>query len=275
MVGTLSQSDYRWGPSANQITGARTGVVCTVVARNEVAHTGFVHARVEGTLSQSVEPIRVAHAVVVHAEVMCTGVVHARVEGTLSQSVEPIRVVHTVVVHTGVAHAEVVCTGVVHAGVMCTEVACTGVACTEVACARVEGTLSQSVKPIRVACAGLHAQGLQQGGGDTQPIGAANNGCICKGCMHKGGGDTQPIRVARAKGCMHRGYACRGCMRTRLEETLSQSVEPIRVAQGLCAGVVHSNQGVGDISQSVEPIRVVCSRGCVPKGGFCIGWLID
>ena len=28
VVGTLSQSDYRWGHSANQITGARRGCMC-------------------------------------------------------------------------------------------------------------------------------------------------------------------------------------------------------------------------------------------------------
>ena len=65
MVGTLSQSDYRWGPSANQITGARTGVAC---------------AGVVGTLSQS------DYTEVVHAGVACAGVACAGVVGTLSQS---------------------------------------------------------------------------------------------------------------------------------------------------------------------------------------------
>ena len=61
MVGTLSQSDYRWGPSANQITGACAGV----------AHAGVARAGVVGTLSQSD---------------YTGGVAHAGVVGTLSQS---------------------------------------------------------------------------------------------------------------------------------------------------------------------------------------------
>ena len=48
MVGTLSQSDYRWGPSANQITGVPARVACAGDVRARV-----VHPRVVGTLSQS------------------------------------------------------------------------------------------------------------------------------------------------------------------------------------------------------------------------------
>ena len=57
VVGTLSQSDYRWGPSANQITGACTGS----------AHAGVARAGVVGTLSQS------DYTGVAHAGSVCTG----------------------------------------------------------------------------------------------------------------------------------------------------------------------------------------------------------
>ena len=88
MVGTLSQSDYRWGPSANQITGvhagvAHAGVACAGVACAGVACTGVACAGVVGTLSQSD-----------YTGVVCTGVARAGVVGTLSQSD-----------YTGVAHA--------------------------------------------------------------------------------------------------------------------------------------------------------------------------
>ena len=67
VVGTLSQSDYRWGHSANQITGgdtqpirlqvraggARAGDACTGGAYAGDVCTGGAHAGVVGTLSQS------------------------------------------------------------------------------------------------------------------------------------------------------------------------------------------------------------------------------
>ena len=68
MVGILSQSDYRWGPSANQITGARTGS----------AHAGVARAGMLGTLSPS-DYTGVAHAGVVRAGAACVGVAHAGV----------------------------------------------------------------------------------------------------------------------------------------------------------------------------------------------------
>ena len=67
VVGTLSQSDYRWGHSANQITGAHWGCVCRGCACRGCTcrgctcrgactgdvRAGGVHAGVVGTLSQS------------------------------------------------------------------------------------------------------------------------------------------------------------------------------------------------------------------------------
>ena len=84
MVGTLSQSDYWWGPSANQITCACTGAACPGVVRAGAACAGVVRAGVVGTLSQS-DYTRVAHTGVVgtlsqsdYTGVACTGVAHAR-----------------------------------------------------------------------------------------------------------------------------------------------------------------------------------------------------
>ena len=129
-VGTLSQSDYRWGPPANQITG-----VCA----------GVAHAEVVGTLSQSVEPIRVtctvvawkgcAHRGCAHSGCACNGCV-CRGGG----DTQPISGANQVCACRGCAcsccMAKVASTMVAHAGV-----AHTGVV----------GTLSQS---------GLHVQGL-------------------------------------------------------------------------------------------------------------------
>ena len=68
MVGTLSQSDYRWGPSANQITGARTGVARAGVVGtlSQSDYTGVARAGVVGTLSQS-DYAGAARAGVAHA----------------------------------------------------------------------------------------------------------------------------------------------------------------------------------------------------------------
>ena len=97
MVGTLSQSDYRWGHLANQITGACAGGACAGGARAGDARAGDVRAGgvravVVGTLSQSdyrwghsanqitggdTQPIRLQ---------VRAGGAHAGVVGTLSQS---------------------------------------------------------------------------------------------------------------------------------------------------------------------------------------------
>ena len=112
-VGTLSQSDYRVAHTVVVHTVvACAGVACIGDGHTRVARTRVAHAGVVGTLSQSMKPIRVAHAgvtraLVVRARVACTGVawartVHVGVVGTLSQSVEPIRVARTRVVCAGV-----------------------------------------------------------------------------------------------------------------------------------------------------------------------------
>ena len=155
MVGTLSQSDYGWGPSANQITGVHarvvcTGVACTGVMRKSCVHKGCVHKGGGDT-----QPISGANQGCTHRGCMCRGCV----QGLCVQEL------------CAWLHVQGLCTKVARAGV---------------ACARVEGTLSQSVEPIRVARTGVAHTGVAcKGGGDNQPISGTNQGCLCRGCMHK------------------------------------------------------------------------------------------
>ena len=167
MVGTLSQSDYRWGPSANQVTGAHARVV----------HGGF---HTQGWWGHSANLITQGLC----TRVVQTGVVHKgcaqglHVQGWWGHSANQItQGLHAMVAHAGVAHR-----GCVHKGGGDTQPISLHRGCAQglhagVACTRVVGTLSQS-----------------------DYTGVACNGCTCRGCMHKGGGDTQLISLHR--GCM-------------------------------------------------------------------------
>ena len=251
MVGTLSQSDYRWGPSANQVTGVHA----------RVAHGGVAHARVVGTLSQS-------H----YTGVVRKGCVHRgcaqglHVQGWWGHSANQItQGLHAMVAHAGVAHRGCVHKGggdtqpiSLHRG--CAQGLCAQGLCTRVACTRVVGTLSQS-----------------------DYTGVACNGCMCRGCMRKGGGDTQLISLHR--GCVQGLHAQGLCTRVVCTGVALSQSDYTGVARNgcMCRGCVQGWWGhsVNQITQGLHA-RVACSRmmgtlsqsdytGVVRKGCMCRG----
>ena len=152
-MGTLSQSDYRWGHSVNQITGACRGAHAGDAraggAHAGDVHTGGVRAGVVGTLSQS--DYRWGHSANqitgAHRDVR-TGDAHAggaRIGG-----------VHTWGVHTGDVHAGGACAGVV-------------------------GTLSQS--DYRWGHSANQITGAHRGCTCRECV---HRGCACRGCVHRG-----------------------------------------------------------------------------------------
>ena len=148
VVGTLSQSDYRWGPSANQITGVHAGV----------ARTGVVHkdctCRGTGVVPKGCVCRGCTHKGGGDTHLIRLQGLHARVVGTLSQSdyrgcVQGLR-------------ARVECEGVVHKG--CTHKGCVRRGCTQGLCT--QGCTHKGCAHKGCACKGCACKG----GGDTQPI---------------------------------------------------------------------------------------------------------
>ena len=145
-LGTLSQSDYRWGPSANQITGGDPQPIRLQVCMQGL-HMQGLHA--QGLCT------RIAHAGAqgLCPRVVCAGVARARVVGTLSQSD-----------YRG-----------------CTQ-GWWGTLSQSDYRGCVQG-LRARVECAGVVCKGCMHKGCMQG---LCTQGCAHKGCACKGCAHKG-----------------------------------------------------------------------------------------
>ena len=287
MVGTLSQSDYMWGHSANQITGARRvcmrrGCACRGCARRGCACSGV---RAQGMCTQGV----CMQGWLGHSANQITG-----------GDTQPIRLqVCTEGTHTGGVHADDArtggaCAGGARAGDVRTGGACTGVV----------GTLSQSdyrwghsANQITGACRGCAHRGCVHRGCACR--GCTHRGCVHRGCAHRGGGghsanqitggDTQPIRLQ-----VHAGGARAGVVGT-LSQSDYTGLRTRMHVQGLCAGGVHTGGAckgvVGTLSQSdytglrvqgvhaqgwwghlANQITQGCAhRGCARRGCACRG----
>ena len=211
VVGTLSQSDYRWGHSANQITGACRGCVCRGCACRGCSCRGC-SCRGGG----DTQPIRLQVGTLSKSDYRCTQGVRTQgvcaqgmhVQGMCAQGVraqgwwghsanqitggdtQPIRLQ----VRVGGAHAGVVGTlsQSDYTGLrarMRVQGLCVGGVHTGDACKGVVGTLSQS-DYTGLCLQGVHAQGWWGHLANQITQGCAHRGCVRRGCTHRGGGDT-------------------------------------------------------------------------------------
>ena len=247
MVVTLSQSYYRWGPSANQITGMHAGVVCKGCTQGlhvqglctRVACTGVVHKGCTQGLRMQGFCTRVVCTGVPCKGCACRGCMRKGGGDT-----QPIRLHRDCMQalraqgwrgHSANQITQGLRKRIVHARVACKGCTCRG------------GGDTQPIRLHRDCMQGLHAQGLCTGVACARVActGVACKGCVCRGCTQ--GLHVQGLRTGVAcRGCMqglHIRVECKGVAHTRVVGTLSQS--------GGCA-----RKGGGD----TQPIRL--HRGC-------------